>query len=118
LTKGPEATKINLKFWRQVFTGVKLPAEAPDYILLAQAMVDRANLTKEELDMISAQDKALRDYNSAMDFKWDDGFAKGEAKRNLEVARRLLSQGVDPTIVASATNLDLETLKDLQAQTQ
>jgi hypothetical protein len=53
-----------------------------------------------------------------MDFKWEDGFAKGEAegeaRRNLEVARNLLSQGIDPAVVTTATGLDITTLESLQ----
>jgi predicted transposase/invertase (TIGR01784 family) len=117
LKKEPKATTINQKFWRMMFQGEKLPDGAPAYIHKAQSSALWVNLSEEEAAMITAHQKAVLDYNSAMDFKWNDGFAQGEAegeaKRSLEVARRLLSQGVDPTIVATSTDLDLETLNTL-----
>jgi hypothetical protein len=103
-----------------VFQGRDLPNDAPAYFTEAQAVVDRTNLTKEELAMLTAKEKSEADLASWLGYKWDEGFkageARGEAKRSLEVARTALREGLPLETVQIITGLDSATLSKLQRQ--
>jgi predicted transposase/invertase (TIGR01784 family) len=117
LGKKPRQGQRHLAYWQMVFQGQDLPNDVPAYFTEAQAVVDRTNLTKEELVMIAEKEKAALDLASWLGYERREGFkegeARGEARSKLEVARALLSQGVDPRIIAGATGLDSATLTKL-----
>jgi predicted transposase/invertase (TIGR01784 family) len=109
LGKEPDPAKANLGFWRMMFRGGRLPDDAPAHIRKAQGMADRVNLSEEEVEMITAHEKAVLDYNSALDYARDEG----EARSKLEIARRSLAKGIPIEDICEITGLDRATLEGL-----
>jgi predicted transposase/invertase (TIGR01784 family) len=109
---------VNLRHWRDYFTKGEVLGDAPDYIQKASRIIEVVNLDEKEREMVDIMEKARAVYESTVYTSYLDGKAEGltegEAKRSLEVAHNLLSQGIDPDIVAISTGLDIETLKGLQ----
>ena len=61
LGKDKGARNRNQEFWRTYFLGDKLPGSAPEYIRKAERIIEVSNLSKEERDISSLEEKYLAD---------------------------------------------------------
>ena len=72
-------------------------------------MIDDDGLTPQERMEIIDE----RDYNNMRRKEWDDGVQEGKQARNLEIARNLLAEGVELTLIAKTTGLSIDELESL-----
>jgi len=80
----------------------------------AYEVATRFNWSKQELEVMEyweMRERANRD--AAFEKGKKEGKKEGEQKKALEVARKLLAEGLDPTIVAKTTGISLDDLATL-----
>jgi hypothetical protein len=65
-------------YWREFFNTGKAPAGAPEYIRKAEGVVNYANLTKEERDIMTSAEWAEDKYQSGIQTAYEDGRDRGE----------------------------------------
>jgi len=75
----------------------------------AAKLIDDDGLTPQERMEIIDE----RDYNNMRRKEWDDGVQEGKQARNLEIARNLLAEGVELTLIAKTTGLSIDELESL-----
>ena len=80
----------NQEYWRDYLVTGEADPNAPDYIKKASGIIEQANLTKEELEMVDLMEKAYADeildrHTAYMD-GWDEGKADGKAEGKAEGA--------------------------------
>jgi len=92
---------LNQKHWHEFFTTGKAPNEAPAYIKKAQDVTNIVNMSKEERDMLTAQEryeaKRNSEYNTALRTGIDQGLAQGIERgieRGIDALAELITQGV------------------------
>lgn len=84
-------------------------------------VADVGTLSKEDRIRYDEALKSYRDYNSCMYYAVNEaskkalekGLKEGELKKAREMARRLKAQGVDPLVIAQASELSLEEIERL-----
>lgn len=92
-------------------------------------VADVGTLSKEDRIRYDEALKSYRDYNSCMYYAvneaskkalekgkkegLEEGLKEGELKKAREMARRLKAQGVDPLVIAQASELSLEEIERL-----
>jgi predicted transposase/invertase (TIGR01784 family) len=73
--------------------------------------------TKSERESYEEHLKWLQIETSALgkveDTAFELGYLKGKAEKNIEIAKSLLSNGIDIQIVSSSTGLSIEELKKM-----
>jgi uncharacterized protein YkuJ len=115
--KAPDSTG-NLLYWRQFLKGEPLDSAAPDYVKQAALMVDRQNLTAEEVRMLTSQQLYQLDIEARLDYAHEEGKLEGERKGKLEeaheVARKSFQEGLSFEVIQKITGLDSVSLKQLQ----
>jgi len=82
------------------FNGKPLPDEAPSYLSEALLLVDEQNLTKEEIEMIDAAERAEEDRKGQI------AYARKQGRK--DVALAALREGASPEFIAHITGFDLE----------
>ena len=128
----------NQEYWRDYFLTGNAHSNAPDYIKKASRVIQYANLSEEERNMISMMEK-LEEYDHArMEYRYDEGvadglskgmakgkekgmaigmakgIAKGMAKGKIDVAKKLRKMGMSPQDISKVTGLTIKQLKSLQ----
>jgi flagellar biosynthesis/type III secretory pathway protein FliH len=81
LTRAPpnkNRRKSPTAHWREFFKTGKAPDGAPEYIRKAADVVNHANLTKEERDIMTSAEWAEDKYQSGIQTAYEDGWDKGE----------------------------------------
>ncbi len=85
--------------------------------------LDQFYWTKEELSAYEQAEKARKDYIASLQYKYDEGIAKGRAEgkeegRNeamIETAKKLLEQKVPLLIIKAATGLSEEQISEIKS---
>jgi len=72
------------------------------------------NFKQEERDAYEDRLKWFMIEDSALNKRWKEGKAEGLAEGKLQIAQRLLSQGVGLEIIANVTELSLDEIKKLE----
>jgi predicted transposase/invertase (TIGR01784 family) len=80
----------------------------------AYTELEAHNWTQDELLAYESVQKAHWDAQAREDYVRDEGKAEGEAKRNIEIAKNLLSEGLDVKLVSKTTGLSESAVKDLE----
>jgi hypothetical protein len=113
--------------WRQFLLTGQAPPGAPAYLEEAASMMEYVNLRGEERAMVDVLEKALATENDIrVHQRWEgleeglerglvEGLERGEARKAQQIAARMLAMGMDPVVVAEATGLSLDQLRDLDA---
>ncbi len=94
----------------------QLPQETKEVFYQVLDTADEASLSEKERMRYESNLKAYRDTMSCIKFAEAKGEAKGEeigraegrAKRNLEIARSMKSEGIDINVISRCTNLSAE----------
>jgi len=103
----------NLRHWWTYFKTGEAPDNAPEYIRKASRILDKANLTKEERDVINQMERAEEIYKEMIYTARIEGEKIGEAKEKLDIARNLLQMGMPVEQVAIATKLTTDEVRKL-----
>ena len=103
----------NQECWRDYFlTGTAHPS-APDYIKKASRVIQFANLSEEERNMISMMEKLEEIDLARMEYRFDEGMEKGITKGKADVAKNLKKMGMSLKDISKATGLTVKKLKSL-----
>ena len=84
LNKPSSDMKIEIKRWVDYFNSGKVAADAPDYLKKACEIASFNNLSEEEVNMISAREKAQQDAGAREAYLWYSGVEEGEEKGRTE----------------------------------
>jgi len=102
----PNVETENQRQWQNYFLQKPLSDDAPDYIRDALQIIDKSNMDKEELDMIT-QTERLRDiYNNQI------GYAVDEAKFN--IIKNMLEKGYTINDISEITGVDEDVILRLK----
>jgi len=111
--------------WRDFLKSGQAAASDPEYLHEAASIIDNANLTQEERDMISAQERFEADYQTdmyyaekrgyerALDYVRKLGPKQGAYEATLDLARDALQGGLTRERVVAITSLDAATVDRL-----
>jgi predicted transposase/invertase (TIGR01784 family) len=77
--------------------------------------LDQFNWTEEELLTYDQETKRIMDNKAAEDYMLKQAKAEGKAEGKTEIARNLLTQGVDVNTIALATGLSVEKINELKS---
>ena len=72
---------------------------------------------EQEILIYDEAEKNAKDYIATMDQKYREGFEKGERKKQLEIAKAMLLQGVNAEIIAKTTGIVPEEIESGSLQT-
>jgi predicted transposase/invertase (TIGR01784 family) len=113
----------NLAAWQQLFKTGEAPAAAPRYIHDGAALVNRANLPDEVIEMLDFETRQKWERAAQLDYAKNEGRnegitigeARGEARgRNderREMAQTLLRKGQSPEFVSEVTGIPVKDLR-------
>jgi len=85
------------EYWGKYFNGNEIPKESPDYIKKAEQIIEKSNLGKEELEMLTLTEKYEADQHALI----STAINKGKK----ELAEELIKAGVDPKLIESVSGL-------------
>ena len=106
------------KVWKKLFITNDIDSLKGDEVMdkVVKKMWD-CNSEEAIAEKLRAEQEWLRGYNSDIEASKAEGIALGEAKgkteANLETAKKLLSLGVDKTIISQSTGLSIEEINKL-----
>ena len=83
---------LNKRHWHKFFTTGKAPNEAPAYIRKAQDVTNMVNISKEERDMLTAQERYEAKRNSEYNTALRIGIERGI--QGIDTLAELIAQGV------------------------
>ena len=72
--------------------------------------------TPQELREYEASKIAYRDIKNSVDTAKREGIAEGMEKKSLEIAKKMLTKGMDEAIVMEITGLSAEMIQQLKAE--
>ena len=72
--------------------------------------------TPQELREYEASKIAYRDIKNSVDTAKREGIAEGMEKKSLEIAKKMLTKGMDETTVMEITGLSAEMIQQLKAE--
>ena len=75
-----------------------------------------AKFTPQELREYEASKIAYRDIKNSVDTAKREGIAEGMEKKSLEIAKKMLTKGMDETTVMEITGLSAELIQQLKAE--
>ena len=75
-----------------------------------------AKFTPQEMREYETSKMAYRDIKNSVDTAKREGIAEGMEKRSLEIARKMLAQGIDEATVKEITGLSAEHILQLKAE--
>jgi predicted transposase/invertase (TIGR01784 family) len=115
----------NQRHWREYFKTGEALVEAPEYIKKAARIIERANMTQKERDMIDQLQRAEDIYDSVIYTAQIEGerigetrgIAIGEAKlkeERLNIVRNLLGMNMPIDQIVTATGATLDEVKSLR----
>jgi predicted transposase/invertase (TIGR01784 family) len=88
-----------------------------EVIQKAYEELNQFNWTQEELMLYEEEIKRVMDNLAAEEYVFNQGMEKGMEKgmerRNIEIAKNMLAQGLDSSLIAQVTGLSLDTIKKL-----
>jgi len=120
LTKSRVET-ANQSCWRMYFKTGEAPDDAPEYIKKAACVIERANLTKEERDVIDRLQKARDIYDSVTytaEIEGEkrgriEGKIEGKMEERLAIARKMLNRDKPMDEIAEDTGLTIDEIRKL-----
>jgi predicted transposase/invertase (TIGR01784 family) len=112
LTKRPVTQRI--ADWANFFKGKKPRRDIPGYIKEAYELSNFQNLSREERDMISAEERAEQRQKSHDHYVMTEGTKQGLEQGRQEIAKNALREGLPLETVQKITGLDIQTLKALE----
>ena len=89
------------------------------YVLLNFDMNEEAEIAKftpQELREYEASKIAYRDIKNSVDTAKREGIAEGMEKKSLEIAKKMLTKGMDEATVKEITGLSAELIQQLKAE--
>jgi len=104
--KKPNVETLNQKHWYDYFNTGAVSPDAPEYIQKASRIIDFANLTEEERTVAKSLERAQADY----DLEMYSSYVDGDTDRKTKTAKIMLSEGLQPELVAKCTELPLESV--------
>jgi uncharacterized protein YkuJ len=105
LAKKTGIGSVNLLYWWQFLNGDPIDDAAPDYIIQAAHIVDRQNLSAEELAMLTSQQLWQLDREAEMDYAINEGLRRGLEQGKAELIAAMASKGLNTQQIADLTNL-------------
>ena len=114
LKKSSSMTKKKIKRWFDYFNNGKVEADAPNYLKEACKVASFHNLSKEEIRMISAREKAQQDAGAREAYVWYRGVAEGEAKGEAKVKaiiQAMIARGSTVEEIAALTGIAEDDIK-------
>ncbi|WP_297036148.1 PD-(D/E)XK nuclease family transposase, partial [Prevotella sp.] len=75
-----------------------------------------AKFTPQELREYEASKIAYRDIKNSVDTAKREGIAEGMEKKSLEIAKKMLTKGMDEATVMEITGLSAEMIQQLKAE--
>ena len=129
LPKFKEKEIKNLKTYEQKWCYFFKHADDPDdigallknsdeVIQKAYRELEAHNWTKEELKQYEANEKRARDAKAREEYVREEAFTEGEAKgikkRNIEIAKKLLTKKMDVQDISEITGLTVKEIKELE----
>ncbi|RYE05558.1 MAG: Rpn family recombination-promoting nuclease/putative transposase [Rickettsiaceae bacterium] len=75
--------------------------------------LNQFNWSEVELYTYEQETKRIRDNQAVHDYMINQGIAQGENKRNIEIAKRMLIEGIDPKTISAITGLLVTVIKNL-----
>jgi predicted transposase/invertase (TIGR01784 family) len=116
LTKNNVETK-NQSHWQTFFKTGTVLADAPEYIKKAAQVIERANLTQEERNMIDQLERAEEIYKNTIYSAQIEGERigkiEGEKQKALDIAKNALHMGMTISEVSQLTGLGEEEIRKL-----
>jgi len=111
----------NQRHWKIFLKTGEAPEDAPDYIKKAAWVIEKANLTKEEREMIDQLQKAKDIYDSVLYTAQIEGEKIGAAKGKIEgelvkaltIARNALHMGMTVADISQLTGLTENEIRNL-----
>jgi len=99
--------------WRDFLLSGKAGDDDPEYLHEAASIIDNANMTQEERDMISAKEFAEADYYAGLYYAEKKGVEQGTFGAKLDAARAALRLRLTHEQVMAITGLDVATVDQL-----
>ncbi len=107
--------------WMRYMTEIDESTHIVDPVLLENSTIKKAldfaeiaAYSPAELRSYDANWDAIRTGSTIMYDKYHSGLEKGREERNVEIARNLLSKGIDVEVISSSTGLSPEMIKTIQ----
>ena len=104
--KKPNIETQNQKHWYDYFNESAISSDAPEYIQKASKLIDFVNLTEEERTVAKSLERAQAEY----DLEMYSSYIDGDTDRKTKTAKIMLSEGIQPELVAKCTELPLESV--------
>lgn len=98
--------------WFNLFLGRDIPKNSSQAVKSARSVLDRANFSKEELDMLSAIERQTYAHFGEL----ETARSEGELRTRIENARDLLKLNVDVKTISEGIKLPLEQVLQLQKE--
>ena len=102
--KKPNVETQNQKHWYDYFNTGTVSPDAPLYIQKASRIINFVNLTEEERTVAKSLERAQADY----DLEMYSSYVDGDTDRKAKTAKIMLSEGLQPELVAKCTELSLD----------
>jgi len=118
LEKSSGKVDKNIKEWFEYFRTGEVSEDAPKYMQQACEVASCHNLEREEMDMISAREKAEQDALAREHYVWmqgkEDGKAEGKAEGMLIIIQRMLARGDSMDEIEEITGLSKDAIEKLK----
>ncbi|MDR1358462.1 MAG: Rpn family recombination-promoting nuclease/putative transposase [Coriobacteriales bacterium] len=119
LGKDRQSVPEHVRYWMDFFKGRPLPESAPGYLKTAFELSEEHNLSREEAQMISDEERAEQDRIGQLEYARGEGLQEGRREGQRETAlsnaQKALSAGLAVELVQQITGLDLNTIHRLKA---
>ena len=111
-----ELTNIKDKFIYFIKNAQDLSLIPKELKEISQALdtVNEASLTKEELELQHKRKEFIYIQKNAIILAKEQGIEQGEEKRNIEIAKNSILQGLDNKVISLITNLSIEVIQKLR----
>ena len=106
-----------IKQWRNYFLDREIDISAPEYIKYASNIIKKFRLGKDELEMISREEKIEADYYAALEYAVEQGIKQGIEQGHqkwIETVKKLLIANIPMEIICEVTGLSSKQIEDLK----
>jgi len=104
---------VNVRHWRTYFNTGEARDDAPEYIRKASRIIEKANLTQEERDVINQMERAEEIYKDTIYTARLEGERIGKAEERIAIARNALHMGMTITEVSKLTGVPEDEIRKL-----
>ena len=132
LSKPTYQLSANQQHWHDYFTTGEVGPDAPAYLQKASRIIEFVNLSEEERRVATKLEKARAIYDAGLVSAFHDGKdegrdegriegrnegrVEGEARKSLEIAKRLIKWEMSLEDIAETTGIDTSALQKLKAE--